>query len=93
MHHVTVMMEMVDINSLSYKEAPAITWKALTKADHGKDDEEEKEEHAPYNNKTFKRAATKGMNSSNKKLDSIMPRWEMNKKEVDAVIEYLKKLD
>ncbi len=42
MRHVTVMMEMADINLLSYKEAPAITRKALTRAKYYKYKEEEK---------------------------------------------------
>ncbi len=78
---------------MSDKEAPAITRKALARAKYYKYKEEEKKEHVPYNNKTFKRAATIGLNPAKKRLVSIMPRWEMNKKEVDAVLKYLKKLD
>lgn len=76
---------------MSDEEAPSITWEALNEEEHGKDEEEE--EHPPFDKRTIKRAITKGLDTSGQRLDSIMPRWEMNQTELEAMIVFLKKLD
>ncbi len=75
---------------MSEDKAPAITWDALTKKDH--DEHENEEKHGRYTEKKVKRAITKGLDPDGKKLDTTMPRWEMNKKERGAVIDFLKEL-
>ena len=75
---------------MSDEEAPSITWEALNEEEHGKDEEEE---HLPFDKRTIKRAITKGLDPSGQRLNSIMPRWEMNETELDAVTSFLKKLD
>ena len=76
------------------EEAPSITWEALTGAEHDEhEEEEEEEEHPSYDKRTIERAITKGLDPSGQRLDSIMPRWEMNQTELDAISSFLKKLD
>ena len=75
---------------MSDEKAPSITWKALTEEEH---DEHEEEEHPPFDKKTIKRAITKGLDPSGQRFDSIMPHWEMNQTELNAIISFLKKLD
>lgn len=76
---------------MSDEEAPAITWAALTEEEHNEHGEDG--EHLPYNERTIKRAITQGLNPAGRQLDSIMPRWEMNTEELNAIIVFLKKLD
>ncbi len=76
---------------MTEQQAPSITWKALTEEDHEEHEGEEK--HARYNETTIKRAITKGLGPSGRELDSLMPRWEMNNKELSAIIDFLRKLD
>ncbi|TET53028.1 MAG: c-type cytochrome [Actinobacteria bacterium] len=75
--------------------APAITWDALVKGEHEHKDEEKnhKDEHQPYNEETVKKAIIEGKNPSGDSLNSAMPRWKMNDKEVKEVIKFLKTLD
>lgn len=75
---------------MSNEEAPDITWYALTEEKH---EEKHEEEHPPYDERLVKRAITEGLNSAGEPLDYVMPRWQMNEKELDAIIEFLKKLD
>ncbi|HEB13315.1 MAG TPA: cytochrome c [Actinobacteria bacterium] len=73
------------------QQAPSIKWKALTEEDHNEHEGEEK--HALYTQETIKRAITKGLDPAGQELDLAMPIWEMNKKELNALIGFLKKLD
>ncbi len=75
---------------MSAKESPSIAWEALTEEGDNKHGEEK---HAPYDKRTIKRAITKSLNPAGQELDSVMPRWELNQAELDAVIDFLKKLD
>ena len=77
---------------MSDEEAPSITWHALTEEEH-EEDEHEEEEHPPYDERTIKRAIRDGLNPAGEEIDFIMPRWQMNEKELDDIIDFLKKLD
>ncbi|ADI73972.1 conserved hypothetical protein [Methanohalobium evestigatum Z-7303] len=70
---------------MNYKIPPDITYSALTSDEH--------DEHPVYTDETIKRAIRKGIDPSGNLLDSTMPRWHMSDKDVDDVVEYLKKLD
>ncbi|WP_292486272.1 cytochrome c [Methanohalobium sp.] len=67
------------------KIPPDITYSALTSDEH--------DEHPVYTAETIKKAIKKGIDPSGSLLDSTMPRWHMSDKDVDDVVEYLKKLD
>jgi mono/diheme cytochrome c family protein len=74
---------------MSDEVAPEIRWHALTE-EHGESGEEE---HPPYNERLVERAITQGLNPAGEPLDYVMPRWQVNEKELDAIIEFLKELD
>ena len=76
---------------MSDEKPPAITWEALTQEEH--DEEEDEKEHPPYDKRMIGRAITGGLNPAGKNLDLTMPRWRMNRKELNAIIDFLKKLD
>lgn len=74
---------------------PSITWKDLTTATEDHEEEEgefHEEEHEPYTEETLKTAIVEGINPAGKKLDSIMPRWNMTETELEAIVRYLKTL-
>lgn len=75
---------------MSNEVAPEISWHALTEGEH---EELGGEEHPPYDERLMKRAISEGLNPAGKPLDYVMPRWQMSKKELNAMIEFLKKLD
>jgi cytochrome c oxidase subunit 2 len=77
---------------MSDEEAPSITWHALTEEEH-EEDEHEEEEHPPYEEETVKRAIRDGLNPAGEEIDFIMPRWQMNEKELNSQIEFLKELE
>lgn len=70
--------------------APDIRWSALTEAEHG---EEGGMGHPPYDEATFKRAVTQGLDPGGNPLDSDMPRWRMSEQDLDELIAYLQTLD
>lgn len=74
---------------MSDEVAPEIRWRALTE-ERG---EASEEGYPPYDEKLVKRAITEGLNLAGEPLDYVMPRWQMNERELDAIIEFLKKLD
>jgi mono/diheme cytochrome c family protein len=67
--------------------APDIRYSVLTSAKH------EHEEHPPYTDELIERAITQGLDSAGKPLDRSMPRWQMSRRDLDHLIEYLKTLD
>ncbi len=74
---------------MSDEVAPEIRWRTLIE-EHRESGEEE---HPPYNGRLVKRAITEGLNPAGEPLDYVMPRWQMNKRELNAIIEFLKELD
>ncbi len=76
---------------MSNKEASSITWESLTEEEHMEG--EDQEEHPPYDKSTIKRAIKDGLDPAGEPLDNIMPRWQMNKEELDAIVIFLKDLD
>ena len=71
---------------MSDEEAPDITFRALKEEEH-------EEGHASYNERLIKRAISEGLDPAGKPLDYVMPRWQMNQRELNAIVEFLKKLD
>ena len=71
-------------------DAPDIRWSALTEAEHG--DHGEEVEHPPYDEETFKRAVTQGLDPDGNPLDAAMPRWRMSDQDLDDLIDYLESL-
>lgn len=70
---------------------PDITYETLTEEEHKEHDEAE-EEHPPYNDKLIKWAITQGLNPSGDPLDWMMPRWDMNSKDFEDLLKFLKEL-
>jgi hypothetical protein len=69
--------------------APDIRFRALTSEEH----EMGEEEHPPYDEKSIKRAITRGLEPDGHKLSKTMPRWRMTERDLDDLVEYLKTLD
>lgn len=69
-------------------DAPAITYEALTSPHEEHDGESE----AGWTDADIARALRTGLEPDGHELDSIMPRWDMNAREMDALIDYLKTL-
>lgn len=80
---------------MTNEKAPAITWKALSRGEHEHENEKKNHEdkHEPYNEKTIKKAIIEGKNTAGDEFNSAMPRWKMNDKEAEAIVNYLKTLD
>jgi mono/diheme cytochrome c family protein len=75
-------------------DAPDIRWSTLAEAEHGGHDDGEAEmEHPPYDEETFKRAVTRGLDPGGAPLDSAMPRWRMPDTDLDDLIAFLKTLN
>lgn len=74
-------------------DAPDIRWSVLTEAQHGDHGDEEEMEHPPYDEETFERAMTRGLDPGGDALDSAMPRWQMSEQDLDDLIVYLKTLE
>lgn len=74
---------------MSNKIAPDIRWKVLAEEEH----KEPGEEHPPYDEKLVKRAITEGLDPAGEPLSYVMPRWQMNTKELNAIVDFLKELD
>jgi mono/diheme cytochrome c family protein len=74
-----------------------IRWSALTEEDHDGDgdhgDGGGEMEHPPYDEETFKRAVTRGLDPGGDSLDPAMPRWRMSDQDLGDLIAYLKTLD
>jgi cytochrome c oxidase subunit II len=83
---VTMMMERF--------EAPDIRYSPLTSEEHGKEDEGNgHDEHPPYTDETIKRAITEGIDPAGEQLDRLMPRWRMDERDLDDLVEFLKTLE
>ena len=76
---------------MTSKEAPAITYESLTSEVHHHNGQEEVHE-GKYNDESIKQAITNGIDPSGKKLNYIMPRWNMTDVELNELIKYLKEL-
>jgi cytochrome c oxidase subunit II len=76
-------------------EAPDIRYETLTEEEHGQGEEEDgdHEEHPPYTDETIKRAITEGIDPAGEPLDWPMPRWEMDERDLDDLVEFLKTLE
>jgi cytochrome c oxidase subunit 2 len=74
------VMHMTEIN------APDIRWSALTQAEPDMD-------HPPYDEQTFKRAVTQGLDPAGHPLDAAMPRWQMSDQDLNDLIAFLKTLN
>lgn len=72
-------------------DAPDIRWSALTEAEHGA--EEGEMEHPPFNEETFKRAVTQGLDPGGTPLAPAMPRWRVSDEDLDDLIVFLRGLD
>ncbi len=69
---------------------PDIRYSTLTSEEM---EHEGEEEHPPYNETTIKRAITEGLNPAGEELDPCMPRWEINDRDLNDLILFLKELD
>jgi hypothetical protein len=79
---------------MTMMDAPDVRWSELTEAAHGDHDDGEPEmEHPPYDEETFRRAVTRGLDPGGDALDSDMPRWRMSEADLDDLVAYLKTLD
>jgi len=76
---------------MTVMDAPDIRWSTLTEAEHGA--EEGEMEHPPFDEETFKRAVTQGLDPGGGPLDLDMPRWRMSDQDLDDLIAYLQTLD
>lgn len=65
------------VMQMTVMDAPDIRWSTLAEAEHG-DHGEEEMEHPPYDEKTFKRAVTQGLDPGGNSLGAAMPRWRMS---------------
>ena len=76
-------------------DAPDIRWSTLTEAEHGDGDHDQAEgmDHPPYDEESFKRAVTQGLNPGGEPLDSDMPRWRMSEQDLNDLIAFLQTLD
>jgi cytochrome c oxidase subunit 2 len=72
---------------MTSKMATDITYASLI---NGKRESDEKE--IPYTDKTIKLAITQGIDSSGKKLNIVMPRWNMSDRDLNELLMYLKEL-
>jgi mono/diheme cytochrome c family protein len=68
----------------SHEEAEEAEGQSGTSHEHGE---------SPYTDVTIKRAITQGIDSSGKRLDATMPRWQMSEQDLNDVIAYLKTLN
>ncbi len=48
--------------------------------------------HGPYDARTLRRAITRGIDASNNRLDTLMPRYTMPGADLDALLGYMKRL-
>jgi cytochrome c oxidase subunit II len=75
-------------------EAPDIRYETLTVEEHGQEEEDgNHEEHPPYTDETIKRAITEGIDPAGEPLGWPMPRWEMDERDLDDLVEFLKTLE
>jgi len=76
--------------------APDIRYDSLTSTHHheeeAEDDHSVEGEEPPYTDETIKEAITKGLDPSRKRLDPIMPRWNMSGADLEDLLDYLKSL-
>jgi hypothetical protein len=80
---------------MTVMDAPDIRWSALAEAehgDHGDDGDEEEIEHPPYDEETFRRAVTRGLDPGGDSLDAAMPRWRMSEQDLEDLVVYFKTL-
>ena len=74
--------------------APAITWDALTVAEHEEAaGEEGHTEHPPYTGDTLKMAITRGLDPAGEPLEDAMPRWRMTESDLNDPVDFIKTLD
>jgi len=79
---------------MSAMDAPDIRWSTLTEAEHGEGDHDEGGmEHPPYDEGTFKRAVTQGLNPGGEPLSTDMPRWQMSDSDLNDLIAFLQTLE
>lgn len=78
---------------MTVMDAPDIRWSTLTEAEHGDHDDGDEMEHPPYDEESFKRAVTQGLEPDGGRLNRDMPRWRMSERDLDDLIAFLKTLD
>jgi cytochrome c oxidase subunit 2 len=76
------------INVMDSAVSADIRYRSLTSADH--DHKGEKGGHSLYNDELLKRAITEGLNAEGEPLHWTMPRWVMDERDLDDLINYLK---
>ena len=59
---------------------------------HGEAGDEQKSEEQAYTDEGIKKAIREGIEPSGKSLDRTMPRWDISDKDMNDLLEYLKKL-
>jgi len=77
-------------------DAPDIRWSILAETEHDDDGhhgDENDMEHPPYDEESFERAVTQGLDPGQNPLDPAMPRWQMSAQDLADLIAYLKTLD
>jgi mono/diheme cytochrome c family protein len=70
--------------------APDIRYKALTAKPLEMEDHEE---HPPYTDALIKRAISKGLDPAGEPLSYVMPRWHTSDRDLNDLVDYLKKLN
>jgi hypothetical protein len=65
--------------------SPPLTTAALT-GEHG---EAGHGDHEGYDASTLARAITQGIDAGGAELDSTMPRWQMSRQDLGALVDYL----
>ena len=71
--------------------AADIRWATLT-GDHADDGNDAESGPPPYTPETVRTAITQGIGSGARPLDTVMPRWEMSRDDLDDLVEYLQTL-
>ena len=74
-----------------WKTTPALTPEALFGAEDHSDSGTSDHAHDSYTEESLRIAITEGINPAGKPLGKEMPRWEMDKQDLDGLISYLQK--
>lgn len=71
-------------------KAPALTIEALFANETHKDETDDHGHHESYDDETLRRAIISGIGPADDQLDIAMPRWSMNRSDLNDLIAYLK---
>lgn len=86
---------------MSNIDAPDIRWSVLSEpeeeAEAGEDGHEEEAEagehgHEPYDEESLARVLRDGEEPDGEELESVMPRWRVSERQVEALVDYLQEL-